>query len=78
MKRSHNLALQSPEPVARRFPVGENDAQRIGEVWPVGGNRKSGTRHDSEIGRTIEPGAERDAPERVEEQRVAGRTLKTA
>jgi len=32
----------------------------------------------AKIGRTIEPKAERDAPERVEEQRVAGRTLKTA
>ena len=32
VNRSHNLALQSPEPVARRLPVGENEAHRIGEV----------------------------------------------
>lgn len=32
VNRSHNLALQSPEPVARRFPVGENEAHNIGEV----------------------------------------------
>lgn len=32
--RSHRRAVQSPEPVARRFPVGENAAQRIGELWP--------------------------------------------
>ena len=31
VNRSHKRALVSPEPVARRFPVGEKDAQRIGD-----------------------------------------------
>ena len=29
VNRSHKRAVASPEPVARRFPVGEKDAQRI-------------------------------------------------
>lgn len=31
VNKSHKRALASPEPVARRFPVGENDAQSIGD-----------------------------------------------
>ena len=31
VNRSHKRAFVSPEPVARRFPVGENDAQRMGD-----------------------------------------------
>lgn len=31
VNRSHKRALVSPEPVARRFPVGEKDAHRIGD-----------------------------------------------
>src|SRR6266403_1801041 len=31
VNRSHKRAVASPEPVARRFPVGENDAQSIGD-----------------------------------------------
>jgi hypothetical protein len=31
VNRSHKRALVSPEPVARRFPVGEKDAQSIGD-----------------------------------------------
>ena len=58
MNKSHNLALQSPEPVARRLPVGENDAHRIGEVWPIGGGRiRRLVRHGSVINegkRTVE------------------------
>ena len=49
MNKSHNLALQSPEPVARRFPVGENEAHKIGEVWPIGEDRRLVTRYDGEI-----------------------------
>ena len=44
----------------------------------MGENWKSATRHDGEMGRIIEPRREEDVPESVEEQRVAGRTLKTA
>jgi hypothetical protein len=29
VNRSHKRAVASPEPVARRFPVGEKDAQRM-------------------------------------------------
>ena len=35
VNKSHRRALQSPDPVASRLPVGENDAQRIGDVWPT-------------------------------------------
>ena len=34
MLRSQRRAFVSPDPVARRHPVGENEAQRIGEVCP--------------------------------------------
>ena len=34
MLRSQSRAFVSPDPVARRHPVGENEAQRIGEVCP--------------------------------------------
>jgi len=33
--RFHRRHVLSPEPVARKRPVGENEAQRIGEAWPV-------------------------------------------
>lgn len=36
VNKSHKRALVSPEPVARRFPVGEKDAQSIGDEWPDG------------------------------------------
>ena len=32
--RSHRPAFVLPDPVASRHPVGENEAQRIGDVWP--------------------------------------------
>src|SRR5258706_236518 len=35
VSRSHNRAFVSPDPVASRFPVGENAAQRMGELWPA-------------------------------------------
>ena len=34
VSRFHKRAFVSPDPVARREPVGENEAQRIGDVWP--------------------------------------------
>ena len=35
MLRSHKRTLVSPEPVARRLPVGENEAHNMGDVCPV-------------------------------------------
>jgi len=78
VNESHSLVLQSPEPTARRFPVGESDTHDFGEVWPVGGTWKSATRRDGEIGGTMEPRRERDAPKGVEERRVADRTSRAA
>jgi hypothetical protein len=35
VERFQRRVVQSPDPVARRFPVGEKDAQRIGELCPI-------------------------------------------
>ena len=32
--RSHSRAVASPDPVANKFPVGENDAHKIGALCP--------------------------------------------
>ena len=39
--KSHSRAVLSPDPVASRLPVGENDAHKIGCPWPVNGRRVS-------------------------------------
>jgi hypothetical protein len=59
--------VASPAPVARRFPVGEKEAQSIGDLWPA---------RISESICIDRKGKLSDAPERVEEHLVAGRTLK--
>lgn len=37
VSKFHRRQVLSPEPVARSFPVGEKDAQRIGEACPSEG-----------------------------------------
>lgn len=58
----------SPEPVASKLPVGENEAHKIGEECP-----------DFTITLTIIDASQWTAnrPESVAEHRVAGRTLNT-
>jgi len=64
--RSHSRALVSPDPVAKSFPVGENEAQRIGEECPR-----------SISVRCYQFPKPKSRPESVEEHLVAGRTRKT-
>jgi len=64
--RSHSRALVSPDPVAKSFPVGENEAQRIGEECPR-----------SKLVQCYQFLKQRVRPESVEEHLVAGRTRKT-
>lgn len=39
VSRFHNLQVLSPEPVASSRPVGENEAQRMGDACPVRAQR---------------------------------------
>ena len=72
VSRSHNRAFVSPDPVASRFPVGENAAQRMGELWPA----RSRVLNIHDTRGTL--GEKKDTPDNVEEHLVAGRTRKTA
>jgi len=65
--KSHSRALVSPDPVARSFPVGENEAQRIGEECP----KSKSVRY------VISFRNRKSQPDSVEEHLVAGRTRKT-
>ena len=42
VKRSHKRAFVSPDPVAIKLPVGEKDAQSIGDVCPEQDSMRSG------------------------------------